>query len=374
MVLPFLSIYLKEELELDLEQVSIILAMFGAGSLVGSLIGGRLTDMIGAYKVQLGSLIISGFGFFLLERLTAFMDIAIGFFFITVVTDSFRPANATAIAQYAKPENLTRAYSLNRMAVNLGYSIGPALGGFIAAVDFSLLFYADGLSCIAAGIVFAAYFLPLSRKNPHPKPDLNLPKKLSPYRDRSYLLTAVLTVLFALVFFQLFNTLPIFYKDVYSLPESSIGILMALNGFVVFLLEMPLVAWFGRKYSLKSIVVAGCLAVGLSYLILNWHHSFTILIISMIVLSVSEILVMPFLATYTSNRAEPRSRGAYMGLYSMSYATAFILAPLIGFFLVDFSGYVGLWWAMFLIAVFAAIAFSINLSNKGDENPEVPKI
>jgi len=363
MVLPFLSIYLSNELGFSLGQTGIVLSMFGAGSLVGSLAGGYLTDKFGSFRVQLFSLVVGGAGFFLLFEMKTFAGLAAGFFLLTTVTDMLRPANATAVSEHALPENMVRAFSLNRMAVNLGYAIGPAVGGFLAVRGYKLLFYVDGATCMLAGLLFFVYFY-----NKSPRRSANelsegetAEPNTSPYRDLRFLAFGVLTAGFAVVFFQIFNTLPIYYRDVYSLPENQIGWILGFNGLIVFLVEMPLVHALGSRFSLRRVVSIGSVLAGLSYIILTASGTIAALYFSMAVLSISEILVMPYLTTYTVTKAGKRNRGKYLGFYSMTYSAAFIVAPLLGTYLIKVSGFDALWYSMFGLSVVVAAGFLLNM-------------
>lgn len=157
MVLPFLGIYLTSALGFNLEQTGIILSCFGIGSMAGSFLGGWLTDKFGHFYVQFLSLVIGGIIFILLAN-EGYYQMAVGVLVLSTIAESFRPANTSSVSFYAKPENVSRAFSLNRMAINLGFSIGPAVGGLLAAISFKLLFVADGITCIAAALFFFIYF------------------------------------------------------------------------------------------------------------------------------------------------------------------------------------------------------------------------
>lgn len=357
MVLPFLSLYLKDELNLGIDDVAFILTMFGFGSLVGSYLGGHLTDKIGTFAVQFWSLLLTAAGFLVIAHLRSVTDLAISFFAITVISDSFRPANAAAVAKHAKPENLTRAYSLNRMAINLGFAIGPAVGGLLAAISYEWLFYVDAISCAAAAIVFALYFYKRRFKKAIVLNKKDITKAKSPFRDLRFVIFTILTMGYGIVFFQFLFTLPVYYRDYYLLSESTIGWLLALNGFVVFALEMPLVYIFGKRFSLRATILGGSLLLVASFMFLNLAEGMTILIIAMIFLSVSEILVMPFLTTYTANRGGEASRGKYLGMYSMGYSLSFIVAPAMGLFMVKEYDFHALWWLVSALGVLVGVAF-----------------
>ena len=373
MVLPFLSLYLKDELNLGIDDVAFILTMFGLGSLVGSYLGGHLTDKIGTFAVQFWSLLLTAAGFVMIAHLRSVTELAIGFFVITVISDSFRPANAAAVAKHAKPENLTRAYSLNRMAINLGFAIGPAAGGFLASISYEWLFYVDAISCAMAAIVFAIYFYKKRFKKPLVVNQKEKVSVKSPFKDFRFIIFTILTVGYGVAFFQFLYTLPVFYRDYYLLSESAIGWLLALNGFVVFALEMPLVYIFGKRFSLRNTLLGGCTLLGASFLSLNLADGMVILIIAMILLSVSEILVMPFLTTYTANRGDEYSRGKYLGMYSMAYSVSFIIAPAIGLFMIKDYGFHALWWLISVLGILVGIGF-YSLVSPGKLKTAVAKV
>lgn len=170
MVLPFLSIYLTQRLHFSVTNTGIVMAIFGVGAFVGTYLGGRLTDRFGFYYVQLLSLLVSGAALLTLQFITDFYVLCGSVFIFALLSDTFRPANQSAIAYYSDPETRTRAFSCNRLAINLGWAVGGGLGGWLASINYSLLFWADGLTCLTAGLVLWTYLpvpvtAPASKKN-----------------------------------------------------------------------------------------------------------------------------------------------------------------------------------------------------------------
>lgn len=371
MVLPFLSLYLIDELSFTTERVAIVLTLFGLGSLLGSYLGGWLSDKIGTFYVQFYSLLLAGFGFIVLSWLTEFIGVAIGFFCLTVISESFRPANTASVAKHAKPENLTRAYSLNRMAINLGFAVGPALGGFLAHIGYAWLFYVNAASAILSAIVFAVYFFkrrkamaPVRFAAPDPHPSK------SPFTDKRFMAVILLTICFGIAFFQLIFTLPVYYRVHYKLAETTIGWLLGFNGLLVFLLEMPLVSFAGRLFTLNRIVAGGCILLSISYIILGLGEGMIYLVMAMAFLSVSEILVMPFLTTFSANRGGDYKRGNYLGVYSMAYSIAFIVAPPLSYFIIGESSYSTLWFLLSALALLIAFGYHYGLG-KSNSTPDI---
>ncbi|CAD5266534.1 MULTISPECIES: MFS transporter [unclassified Imperialibacter] len=362
MVVPFLSVYLTASLGFDLEQAGILLSLFGVGSITGAFVGGWLTDKIGHFWVQFFSLVGGGSLFFFVANLADFLPLCVGIFTISAVSEMLRPANSSSVAHYAKPENVTRAFSLNRMAINLGYSFGPAVGGILATFSYNLLFIVDGITCISAGILFFFYF---KNKKGHEQKEDETKATSSPLnalKDWRFVLFVLLVLSFATVFFQLFMTLPLYYKDVYQLPESQIGLLIGLNGFIVFLLEMIIVYSVGERFSIRRLVMIGSLLNGLAFIILNLLHSEPILYLAVLIISVAEIMAMPFMATYTVQRSGPKNRGIYMGMYSFAYSAAFVLAPALGTNIVRAFDFTTLWWVCGVLSIGTSVGFFLLLA------------
>ncbi len=366
MVLPFLGVYMTDRLHFSLEASGLVLSCFGIGSVIGSWLGGYLTDKLGEYYVQCSSLLISVPLFCLYPLFSTPLALGIMVLAQSIVSEMFRPANSVAIAKYANPRNLTRAFSLNRMAVNLGFSLGPALGGMMATVSYSFLFYTNALAALAAGLVYIYCFnrrqklfrLRQYRASRDRKAaDLPMAKEQSPYRDLTFLLFCGICTAFAVCFFQLMSSLPLFYKNTLGLSQMTIGLLMGTNGFVVVIFEMLLVHTAEKRFTTAFSLFAGTLLCALSYFLLGFEPGFLVLFISMGLLSLGEILVMPFVATLTARRAGGRNKGAYMGVNGMAYALAFIIAPVLSTRMAALLGFSRLWTGTAVLLFICSVAF-----------------
>src|SRR5574338_932104 len=161
MVIPFMTVYLTHHLHYSIAQAGLVMAAYGAGSIVGAFAGGRISDRIGFYPVQFWSLLSNGIMFIVLGQMSQLWRIGLCIFIMSSVGESFRPANAAAIAAYSNETNRTRSYSLNRLAVNLGFSIGPAMGGFLSAISYRWLFWVDGITCIIAAMLLRIFLRPV---------------------------------------------------------------------------------------------------------------------------------------------------------------------------------------------------------------------
>lgn len=341
MVLLYMSIYLTQRLHFSIQDAGFIMTLYGLGSITGAYVGGKLTDRFGFFKVMLVGLIGMGCLLFLLGQLHTFLSIAVCTFFVSAVGDMFRPANAASLSYYAKPEAYAQAISLNRLAMNLGYSIGPMLGGFLAGIDFHFLFYADGLSSIIAAL-FLWRFLPRpSKALPVAKHETHT--TASPWRNAQYRVFLFGLCLYALCFFQLITAWPLFYKSQFGFSEPQIGAMMMINGVSVALLEMSFVHRVQHKWNPLRLIHLGIVFLLLAFLLLIPFHAVPVLIICMFLLTASEMFSMPFMNTFAMQQAPSGSTGSYMALYTMSWSMAMMLAPLLGSQAITHWGYNGLW-------------------------------
>ena len=359
MVLPFLGVYMTDHLKFSLENAGIVLSFYGIGSVLGSWLGGFLTDKFGEYYIQSWSLFLSAPIFIIMPFFSSVEMMALLIFLQSAISDTFRPANSVAITKYARPENLTKAFSLNRMAINLGFSIGPALGGILSGISYNFLFIVNGIGAVTAGIIYVIFFRrrnKIFREKKKLEPTKTIEKTVtkSPYKDYPFLLYSFLCAVFAVCFFQFFNTIPLFYKDVAKLDQSTIGFILGYSGFIIVLLEMPLVSLAERVLKIPQILSIGIIMSGVSYLLLLFGSNIPLLLLSMSILSIAEIWVLPFMSTVTALRAERGNKGAYMGLNGIAFSFSFIFTPFLGTYVVSHFGFDSLWIGSFAILLVTA--------------------
>lgn len=354
MVLPFLSKYLKEDLHFTYNQVGWIMVAFGLGSMLGSWLGGKLSDKIGFYKIMIFSLFTTGISMFLIQYITTFWGLCLGMFCLMVIADMFRPAMFVSLGAYAKPENRTRALTLVRLAVNLGFAAGPALGGLIImGIGYQGLFWVDGASCIISISIFALLVKEKKKVVYEDKTESSIKQK-SVFKDRIFWVFLFVSFVTAMIFFQLFTTLPLYHNEKFGLTELQTGLLMTLNGLLIFALEMPTVAFMERRGFPKiKIIILGSFVMSLSFFLLLINVWAGILVISMICISIGEILAFPFSNAFALSRAPRGQEGRYMALYTMSFSLAHIISSKVGFEIITRLGYQFNWLFMGCIGVIA---------------------
>ena len=358
MVLPFLSKYLKEDLHFSYSQVGWIMVFFGSGSIIGSWLGGKLSDKIGFYKIMIFSLFTTGILLFCIQFITSFVGLCIGMFVLMIIADMFRPAMFVSIGAYAKPENRTRALTLVRLAINLGFAAGPALGGLIImTIGYNGLFWIDGGTCIIAILFF---WIKVKEKKKTAYRDKAHPGEVlthSVFKDKPFWIFLFSCMVSGILFFQIFTTIPLYHKEQFNLTEFKTGLLLTLNGLIIFFIEMPLVSYVERNNISKVKVVAlGCFFMAVSLFLMLINTWAGILIIMMMFMTFGEMFAFPFSNSVALSRAPKGHEGRYMAIYTMSFSLAHIFSSKIGMEIIDNFGYQMNWFVMGTLGLLGMLA------------------
>lgn len=355
MVLPFLALFLTQERGFTTAQAGQALAVFGIGGVAGSYLGGWLCDKIGARSVMGASLLLTGAGFLILEHLETRGAILLMVLALSVVAEAFRPANSAAIAAASTREGQAKSFALYRLAINLGMTLGPAVGGFLAVYDYGWLFRVDGVTCmLAAGLLWLFFRRDVRAERGAPAAG-GVPER-SPWRDAPFLAMLGLLVLLALITFQIASTFPLTLRDLYGFAESKIGLVLAINTLIIVVFEMVLVHALRDRDPLKLTAVGGFL-FGLGLALLPFGRGFLYAAFTVAVWTLGEMLTLPILSGVVANRAGEANRGLYMGLFVLSFEGAFVLAPLAGTWVYQRFGPTTLWLACGAVGVVLWIGF-----------------
>ncbi|CAM2865417.1 Predicted arabinose efflux permease, MFS family [Flavobacterium succinicans] len=355
MVIPFLSKYMKENLEFSYSQIGWVMVFFGIGSIIGTWLSGKLSDKIGFYKVMVFSLFASGIIFILLHYAKTFEEMCVGILVLTTIADMFRPAMLVCLKTFTTKENRASAYSLTRAAVNLGFLFGPVLGGLIIMQSgYEFIFYADGATCILAIIVFVLFVK--ERQLPvRTVADGLKPQNISVMKDKPFMLHLVICLITGILFFQIFTTLPLYHKEQFNMSEFDSGLLLSLNGLLILLFELPIVNYVSRnKINNHRVIFIGLVLMATSFLFLLYQWE-GMLIPMMLFMTCGVMLTFPFANSFAMDRAYEQREGKYMAAFTMSYSFAHILSAKTGMQIIQNSGYETNWIVMSILGVVGSL-------------------
>ncbi|MBT8376001.1 MAG: MFS transporter [Bacteroidia bacterium] len=357
MVIPFLSLYLVSEKDLSLPEVGWIMSCYGLGSLFGNYTGGILTDRIGFYKTIVFSLFFGGIAFMLFQYLNTFVSLCIGMFILMFLVDIYRPGIYVAADIYGDEGKLTtRNIGLIRLAINLGYSIGPVIGGFlIAKVSYNSIFWFDGLTCVIASLLLFFLLKPKKTIKEDAKP-LVVKEGPPPMKNKLYLVLMLIMIINSIAFIQYFSTVPLYYKNYHGLNESTIGWILFINGALIVLFEMPLIAWLEHLKITKTMATfLGIAFLAISFIVLNVSDGFYILIIGIVFMTLGEMIGSPFSNSLALSMAPKGRKGSYMAIYSMTFSISQIIGHNAGMNAIHEFGYDKTWVFLFIILAIAGI-------------------
>ena len=362
MVLPFLVLYLTRELKISASHAALALTVYGIAALLTMPVSGWLTDRFGSLSVMRGSLLLSGFMLFLFPLAHHFAAILGITFAFAILNESVRPPSLALVSELVKPPQRKQAFALSRLAVNLGMSVGPAIGGILALYSFRILFFADGVTSILAALVLM-FGWPATLRTNASEPKWDEPEDLGreieaegasllaashpvadlrAFRNRRMLYFLVALIPTQLVFFQLTSTVPLFLVHYLRLPESIYGTVFTLNTLMIVVLELPLNNAMARWSHRRTLTLGAFLyAIGFgSFALAKGPMG---IFAAVVVWTFGEMILMPGSAAYAAEIAPTGRRGEYMGLYTMSFSFAFSLGPWLGAMLLERHGPQALW-------------------------------
>ncbi len=377
MALPFLVLYLTRTMHVSPARAALALTVYGAAALVTVPIAGRLTDKIGPLAVIKASLFLSGVALLIFPLAHSFGTILAVTFVFAILNESVRPPSLALVSELVAPAQRKSAFALSRLAVNLGMSVGPAIGGILAVWSFRLLFVVDGSTSILAAIVLLLAWPAgprmgsrepqwddageLGRQIEAEGPGLLAPAHpaadLRAFRNRRMLYFLMAMIPAQLVFFQITSTLPLFLVQNLRLPESFYGTVFTLNTLLIIALEIPLNTATAH-WSHRRTLALGAFLYAIGYGAFALVRGPAEVLASVVVWTFGEMILIPGSSAYAAEIAPSGRRGEYMGLYTMSFSIAFSLGPWMGAEVLQRWGGQALWGAAFVSGCISALLMS----------------
>jgi MFS family permease len=346
-VLPFLAFYLTDQLDLTPAFVGLVLATFGFGSIVATLLGGVLSDRMGRRPVLLISQLSTAVTLVALGLTTNPPAVLVLCGVLGLTSNTARPAFSAMMTDLVPAEDRVRAFSLNYWAVNLGFAIAPVLGGLLARSGYLSLFLVDA----ATTLVFAVLvFL----RVPESHPALGAPRSATAgsmadvLRDRVFLSFVLLSFGFAVVFMQHLSTLPVQMGDD-GLSPAQYGSVIALNGALIVLVTVPLTRWL-QRYRRSRVLAVSSVFLGLGFGSTMWASTPGQYAATIVVWTVGEVIGASIGPAVVADLAPAALRGRYQGAFGFSFAAAALVAPLLGGAVYGRFGGAALWTGCAVLA------------------------
>jgi MFS family permease len=356
-VVPFLALHLTR-LGYTAGEAGLGLVAYGAGHLTASILGGHLADTIGRRKTIVLSMFSGAASMLLLSQAHSLPAVLVLAYLTGLTAEFYKPASSALLADLVSAEHRVTAYAAYRFAINAGWAIGPAVGGFLAGRGYFWLFVGDAATALAFGLI-ALLFLPRERGTRPGNWSFATDAFTSvaqaarvAARDARFVQLVLATLAVGLVFVQMPTTLGLEIRAA-GYSESIYGLVLAVNGVVVVLCEIPS-SIFLQRLPPRPVIACGFALIGCGMGLNAWADEPWKYIFAMVVLTSGEILSMSVSLAYAARLAPEAMRGRYMGLYGLTWATALTCGPGLGLW--TFARHpTALWIACWLMGLLAAV-------------------
>lgn len=370
-LIPFLTLYLTSSLGLGSAFATQAMGVYGFGGLLASLTGGHLADRIGRRTVMLVSLLGAASVLLFFGRLTSPGAILAAVLAFSFLGEMYRPAASAMVADLSTPEQRPLAFSLMYLTINVGMTVSPIVGGLIAQRSYHWLFWGDALtSATYAAILFVAVRETLPARRPgtavaghsagaapassHPAIGTVARRLLG---HRSFLLFCLATLLVNITYMQSHTTLPLYMKGLGLTPQTY-GLVVSVNAFLVVCLQIPLTTITGRLPRELMLVVSS-LFMAAGFGLTGLATTPLLLAGTVVVWTVGELLQAPYLSTVVADLAPTDLRGTYMGMLTLSFASALMVGAPLGGAVLERFGPGALWVAAAASAVAGAALYAV---------------
>ena len=359
MVWPFLAIYIRQRLGVPLTTIGLLLSLNAVAGIIATFLAGPVADRFGRKGVMLASLIANGLLYLTMTQAKGLPLWAVLMVLMGAIGPLFRVGSNAMVADLVEPQERAGAYALLRMSSNLGIAVGPAIGGFVAAVSYSSAFVAAAV----AYALFALLVLFLVSESLHRQPGTTasvvaLGGYGSLLRDRLFLAFCASATLAVIPASMMVVLLPVYAKEQFSVIESQYGFIMATNAAMVVLFQY-FVTQRTKRHASLPVLALGALFYGLGVGSVALGQSFGAFWLSMVIMTIGELIIAPTGTSFAANLSPPDMRGRYMGVYGLTWAVGMGIGPVIGGYLSDRIAPVAIWYSALVFGLIAALAFAL---------------
>ncbi|MGD0818325.1 MAG: MFS transporter [Methanomassiliicoccales archaeon] len=357
---PFLAIYLHDQLHISMSVVGLILLVAAGAGAIGNLVGGEIADAYGRKRIMAVSIIARGLVFVVIG---AYIAGAVDLTLLTIMVavnfflgSTFEPANNAMVADIVEPGRRLAVYGLLRVGMNLGWIIGPMVGGVLASISYSLIFYCSAFLCFVAGLIIQIW-IQESRPTPGTESVSGLKGSSAIFRNGSFIFFCAMCLLVFIMAGQMTSTFPVYAKDSAGLNELSIGIIFGITAVLVVLAQFPISHYIGN-FKTSHVMAAGAIVYTVGFMAIGLTRDFWLLTIAMCVVTVGEMIVSPASMNLVASMSPEATRGRYMGAFGLFASFGWSSAPFVGGVMVDLIQDQTLFWmAIGIFGVLSAVGF-----------------
>ncbi len=328
LLFPFFSLYITQKFNVGMTQAGIVLGTFSAFGLIGSMIGGALTDKFGRKNLILFGLVFSALSTLSLGLVNEFAVLIPLAVVIGLLSNIAGPAHQAMVADLLPEDKRQEGFGILRVVANMSWIIGPTIGGFIANRSYFMLFVLDAvISCIVAVIFF--YYIPETKPETTEEPESIL-KTFAGYgvvlRDYAYVAFLGVSMLMGIVYQQMYNTLSVYLRDNHGIKPQGYGFLLTVSAIIVILFQFQTTRVI-KKYPTFIMMALGTFFYMVGFGMFGFVTVYWLFAAAIVIITTGEMVIMPTASALATNFAPEEMRGRYMAVFGLSWALPATIGP-----------------------------------------------
>jgi MFS family permease len=362
LIFPFFALYITGKFKVGMTDVGVLFAAFSISSFAGSAIGGALTDRFGRKRIIIFGLIASSFSTVAMGLIGSFHAFFLLALFVGILTDVAGPAQQAMVADILPEEKRADGYGIIRVAFNLSVVIGPAIGGFLAARSYLLLFLSDAVISLLTVLLIASLL-------PETKPEAHFDMSKSSmgssfagyrfvFRDTMFMLYLGAAMLSVFTYMNMNTTLGVYLRNQHGVIESGYGYLLSLNAAMVVLMQFPITRRI-EKYPPMLMMAIGTFLYAIGFSMYGVVSTYIWFMVAMVIITIGEMIVSPVSQALVANFAPEDMRGRYMAVSGVSWGIPFAVGPYLAGLIIDGPKPYMLWYAAGFVGMLSTLCFLV---------------
>jgi MFS family permease len=360
LLFPYFSLYITHKFSVGMTEAGLLLGIFAVTGLIGSMIGGALTDKFGRKSVMLFGLVfsaLSALSMGLVNNLTAFYLLAV---VVGLLSNIGGPANQAMIADILPKKQRPTGFGIMRVVGNMTWIIGPTIGGFVANRSYLALFIIDTVfSLITAALVWR--FVAETKPEAVPGTETeSIFKTLRGYfevlKNKLYLAFILVSMLMLLVYSQMYSTLSVFMRDYRGIDPQGYGLLLSVSAVLVIVAQF----WMTRRTENQPpmrMMALGTVFYMIGFTMFGFIQPIWLFMIAILIITVGEMIVVPTGQALVARFAPENMRGRYMATYGLAWTLPQAIGPSAAGLIMDNYNPNWVWYLGGIISLLAIFGF-----------------
>jgi MFS family permease len=382
MLFPFFSLYITQKFNVGMTEAGIVLGIFSIFGMVGSMIGGALSDKFGRRSLIIFGLVfsaLSSLSLGLVNSLAVLYPLAV---LVGLLSDFAHPAHQAMIADLLPEKQRPEGFGILRVVGNMAWIIGPTIGGFVANRSFFMLFVADATISSIVAVLFYLFIRetkPQVQDGSPQQQEEGILKTLGGYgrvlSDLAFTAFIFAAMLMGMVYIQMYNSLSVYLRDYHQISTQGYGFLLTTSAVAVILFQFSitrrikhfapfLMMGLGTLFYMVGFSMFGFDPLHLAQISFSIFHrpvtmsgSYFWFLLAIIVITTGEMVIMPTSQALAANFAPEQMRGRYMAVFGLAWALPAAVAPASAGLILDNLDPNLLWYGGGLLCAVSAFSY-----------------